>query len=193
MQMKHILIASMFAVMLSGCVPLSKRKPAFGKNDQPERAERAAMLAAMVDWQCNGKQAPPGHHLKQNVRQRCGLILNEIATADYWARFVESLCAGQADDQCRRKFNEMFAARMSERYTMANSAALETHCRAYPIECTDMRTVEVWTLSPTTARSKPAIRSACRTTKPADAQRRKLTQHSRAVIWRRLSKRSRTR
>jgi hypothetical protein len=146
--MKHSLIAVLLPLtsimLLTGCTSAQQRRVEHARNQQ---RERAAAVAAMVDLRCNGKDAPPGTHVKHNVKQRCGLIFNEIANVEYWKSFTGSLCAGQADEACGRRFMEMFAARMSERYPEADGNALRTHCRAYPIECMDMRTVERWALS----------------------------------------------
>jgi hypothetical protein len=136
------LLCVVLALCCSAC--LSARNAARMKTIQQH--EYSAMLQNMVDSHCSGREAPPGFHRKHEVRQRCGLVVNEIGTAEYWTRFASSVCANEPDEACAKKFVDMFAARLDERYPAADGEAVSAHCHAYPIECQEMRTVEIWIL-----------------------------------------------
>lgn len=78
--------------------------------------------------------------------QPCGLVLNEMDTPEYKSTFVTGVCAGIADDACLEKYRRTFVARLAERYVNADFAMLTNRCTAHPIECRDLRTIELWTL-----------------------------------------------
>jgi hypothetical protein len=95
----------------------------------------------------------PSHPLRAGhvYRQPCGLISNEMNTPDYQTRFVQSLCVGRSDGldlgkACARRFRQTFIARLVERYWAANLERVNNRCQAFPIECSDLETLERWAI-----------------------------------------------
>jgi hypothetical protein len=95
----------------------------------------------------------PSHPLRGGhvYQQPCGMIANEMNTSEYQTRFVESLCIGRSDagdpgEACAQKFRQTFMARLVERYWAANLERVNNRCQAHPFECSDLETLERWTI-----------------------------------------------
>lgn len=75
------------------------------------------------------------------VTQGCGLVYYEVFTPDYIATFARDVCLlrenEKVNEECAKRFIDMFFARLGERYDAADWSAVDRHCRAYPIECND--------------------------------------------------------
>jgi hypothetical protein len=92
---------------------------------------------------------PPSLHTvdvgSSRVEQSCGLVFNEVFDGAYIANFAKVVC-GLANEkltnECSKRFLEMYVARLAERYTGADWAAVNQKCTAYPIECRDGRALE---------------------------------------------------
>lgn len=92
---------------------------------------------------------PPSKHRVDvgsvKVEQPCGLVFNEVFAKDYIANFTRAICGstdGKLTEECSKRFVDMFMARLSERYTGADWAAVNQKCTAYPLECNDGRSLE---------------------------------------------------
>jgi hypothetical protein len=95
----------------------------------------------------------PSHPLRWGhvYQQPCGMIAHEMNTAEYQTRFVQSLCVGRSDgvdlgQACAQKFRQTFLARLVERYWAANLERVNNRCQAHPIECSNLETLERWTI-----------------------------------------------
>jgi hypothetical protein len=79
------------------------------------------------------------------VQQSCGLIFYEVFTPEYVSQFARDICGitvEKIDDNCSKRFLDMFFARLGERYVGADWNAVTQHCRAYPLGCTNALQIE---------------------------------------------------
>ncbi|HPH64583.1 MAG TPA: hypothetical protein PLF40_02520 [Kofleriaceae bacterium] len=74
--------------------------------------------------------------------QACGLIATTVEAPAFRAKFQSELCGKRTD--CDAQFNEMFVARLIERYVLADWRAINLHCKAYPMECNSFSALEGW-------------------------------------------------
>jgi hypothetical protein len=92
---------------------------------------------------------PPSVHTvdvgSAKVEQSCGLVFNEVFDRAYIANFAKVVCGlpgEKLSDDCSKRFVEMYMARLAERYTGADWAAVNRKCTAYPLECHDSFALE---------------------------------------------------
>lgn len=97
-----------------------------------------------------GGDPPASHHVNAGggvtVQQGCGLVYFEVFASEHIQRFSRDVCRLRDDEKlnedCSRRFIDMFFARLSERYDAADWSAVDRHCRAYPLECNEALKIE---------------------------------------------------
>ena len=88
----------------------------------------------------------PGKEYQDNRHNIGFMVIDEIAREygfpAFRAKFQSELCGKRTD--CDAQFNEMFVARLIERYVLADWRAINLHCKAYPMECNSFSALEGW-------------------------------------------------
>lgn len=138
----RVVIALSLALTASACY--------HGRRAYVARAN--AFQAAMDDWywanavfeRCDGRPSAPSTAYGEGQRVvQCGLVALELEAAPAVARFVEVVCHGVDDDQCKQAQARTFAARLSERYPFADVNGVRLTCDAHPEACITMTGLEV--------------------------------------------------
>lgn len=77
----------------------------------------------------------------------CGTIAEEVFSPASRKDFIVSICRepfGPMSPGCRTRFDDMWAARLEERYSFAPQSTIGIRCRAHPKECGDPAVLEEW-------------------------------------------------
>lgn len=70
-------------------------------------------------------------------------ITDEVNTKENIDTFIKEICNNVKNDECTKKFNDMFFARLEKFYPLVNWAILNTDCKAYPMDCKDHFSIEI--------------------------------------------------
>ncbi len=109
-------------------------------------------LSKLITSFCDGSQEPsdPSTHRVQvhsngvSVQQPCGMVVVEILSDEAITTFLKKVCGGTNSPECAQQHQDMFLARLEERYAFANWGLVLNKCKAYPIECKRWMNIEFW-------------------------------------------------
>jgi hypothetical protein len=98
----------------------------------------------------NAKPQPPATVAatagSRTVEQQCGLVVVEILSDEAVKQFITEICGGTDDATCTEKLRQTFLARLRERYTLADWAAVADRCTAHPVDCKLWFNIELWAM-----------------------------------------------
>jgi hypothetical protein len=144
-------VATLFALgassiaLLAACAhrPSRRAAPSTTVFEQQRAETRSWARKAIVVPECGGVETPPSF----DNDGPCGLISAEVFHPDFVHVFAARVCSGSLDATCEERHQQMFFARVEERYTHADYDAVDRHCQAWPLKCQSARDLELIVLA----------------------------------------------
>jgi hypothetical protein len=95
-----------------------------------------------------GQLQPPGQRRvgDTDVLQPCGMVIAQLTANSSMQQFIAQVCGGVDDAACLNRFEQMFLARLRDRYGFADWNEVSNKCTAYPVDCKQWSQIEFWTL-----------------------------------------------
>jgi len=98
------------------------------------------LVEVSCERQGSGTGYEPGMVAKVRFQKRCGTI-----SQDFVREVLRPTNCKAADDPeaCYARIDEMFVARLKERYRHADRGWIDNHCRGYPAACSTLQDYEL--------------------------------------------------
>jgi hypothetical protein len=118
-------VALMAAIVTPSCGASSIRE----QTNEEVGEIRSETKSLVVNTRCEDPNA---------YASSCGMMMKRLATPEFLADFRENHCRDLTEEKCDDRYNRMIAARLSQRYPLAEYQRIQQSCDANPGQCDDL-------------------------------------------------------